>query len=70
LKDNDPGETDNLSGKKRNLVTKLLKEAAELLDKDALPLYVGDVCDKNVPKVEGLSAVFVQSSNLNEVVPR
>ena len=49
---------------------KLLKEAAELLDKDAPPLYVGDVYDKNVPKVEGISVVFVQSSNHAEVVPR
>jgi hypothetical protein len=59
-----------LAGKSRNLVLKLVQEASELLDESALPLYVGDVYDKQVPKVEGLSVVSVQSSNLHEVVPR
>ena len=59
-----------MAGNKRSLVTKLIKEASELLDKDGLPLYVGDVYDKNVPKIEGLPVYSVQSSNLDQVVPR
>ena len=63
-------ERQNLAGEKQNLVAELMKEAAELLDKDALPLFVGDVYDKNVPKVEGLPFYKLQSSNLDHVVPR
>ena len=47
-----------------------MKEAAELLDDDAPPLFVGDVFDKNAPNVEDLPVYKVQSSNLDQVVPR
>ena len=67
--DKDPGETENLAGKKRNLVLKLVKEAAELLDKDALPLFVGDTADDMAPKVKDLNVFYVQSTNLADVVP-
>ena len=45
-----------------------MKEAAELLDDDAPPLFVGDVFDKNAPNVEDLPVYKVQSSNLDKVV--
>ena len=47
-----------------------MKEAAELLDDDAPPLFVGDVFDKNAPNVEDLPVYKAQSSNLDQVIPR